>query len=192
MSPSLPDDLILLFNRHYEKGWSLLQAVVILEGPAILKPNFWQRWKGRHAINHFQRCLELVPEHWQTHWALGKAYQGLGEHATALASFAEAVRLQPQHPDVLREASIAAMDAGQPDLAAQYSDAALSINPDDAGLMCNHAINLLVTGDDLGATELIAKALTIAPDDPINQHASQLIRAVASGLKKRPTWQTIN
>jgi Flp pilus assembly protein TadD len=192
MSHSLPDDLIPLFNHHYKKGWELLDAVAILKEKNSTKPGFWQRWKGRRAVSHFKKCLAMVPLHWQTHFALGKAHQGLGEHTTALACFAEAFRLQPQNPDVVREASIAAMDAGQPDLAVHYSGAALALCPDDAGLMCNHAINQLVTGDDLRATELIAKALALAPDDPINQAAAQLIQSVANGLKKRPTWQTIN
>ena len=191
MSHALSDDLVFIFNKHYEKGWDLMQAVVLLEGKKHLKPSIWRRWKGRRAINHFKKCLELVPAHWPTHWGMGKAYQGLSEHAAAFASFAEAFRLQPQNSEVVREASIAAMDAGKPDLAVQYSAAALALCPDDAGLMCNHAINLLVTGNDLDATNLITKALNLAPDDQINQHAFQLIQEVASGLKKRPTWQTI-
>jgi Flp pilus assembly protein TadD len=190
MNHLLPDDLMPFFNQHYKKGWKLMQQVVILEGKAS-KPSFWQRWQGRRAVGHFKKCLKLVPSHWPTHWGLGKAYQGLGEHALALASFEEAFRLQPQNPDVVREASIAAMDAGQPNLAVQYSAAALALSPDDAGLMCNHAINLLVAGNDSDAINLITTALSLAPEDQINKHAFQLIKDVTSGLKKRPTWQTI-
>jgi Flp pilus assembly protein TadD len=192
MNHSLSDTQVKYFNQHYDKGWDLMQSVVILEGKNITKPNIWQRWKGRRAVSHFKKCLELVPTHWQTHWGLGKAYQGLGEHAAALASFAEAYRLHPENPDVAREASIAAMDAGQPDLAVEYSAVALALCPDDAGLMCNHAINLLVAGKDPEATALITKSMSLAPNDQINQHAFQLIQAVVSGQKKRPTWQSIN
>ncbi|MBF9142071.1 tetratricopeptide repeat protein [Hymenobacter properus] len=191
MTHLLPDDLLPIFNQHYEKGWKLMQEVVILEGKASSKPSFWQRWQGRRAVSQFKKCLRLVPSHWPTHWGLGKVHQGLGEHALVLASFEEAFRLQPQNPDVVREASIAAMNAGQPVLAVQYSAAALALSPNDAGLMCNHAINLLVTGNDSDAAMLIATAVNLAPEDRINKHAFQLIKEVTSGLKKRPTWQTI-
>lgn len=103
----------------------------------------------------------------------------------------EAHRLEPTNPDVVREASIAAMDAGQPVIAARFSAAALALEPDNAGLLCNHAINLLVIEDDTMAAHLIAKAMALAPEDQINQQAHRLIQNVLAGKARRPTWKDI-
>lgn len=64
MSYELPANLIPVFTHHYERGWKLLQAVVILEGQPLPKPGFWARRKGRRAIRHLQKCLQMLPQHW--------------------------------------------------------------------------------------------------------------------------------
>ncbi|GAA4030173.1 hypothetical protein GCM10022409_13030 [Hymenobacter glaciei] len=192
MEYSLPAELIPAFDAHFEKGHQLLQSVIILHGASVRKPGFWAKRKGRQAITEFQKCLKLVPHHWPTLWLLGKAYQGLGEHSTALRCFVQAYDQQPNSADVVREASIAAMDSGQPVVAAEYSAIALALAPHDAGLLCNHAVNLLVAGKDHAALEFIQQAVNLAPEDPINQHAYKLIQEVTSGTSKRPTWQEIN
>ncbi|TGE09835.1 hypothetical protein [Hymenobacter fodinae] len=187
MNYELPNELIPVFEKHYQTALELLDAVIILDGRSSSKPNFWNRFKGRKSIRHFQKCLTLLPHHWPARWGMGKAYQGLGDHINALACFAEAYRLYPHNADVVREASIAAMEAGKPEDAVMYSAAALALSPTDAGLLCNHAINLLVAGRDQDAVKFIEQAMTLAPKDVINQNAQRLIQNVVSGKAKRPT-----
>jgi hypothetical protein len=45
-------------------------------------------------------------------WALGRIEQRRGNPAAALAWFEKAHRIQPDQPDVAREASLAALDIG--------------------------------------------------------------------------------
>lgn len=194
MTYELPEHLIPIFEQHFEAGTTLSKTVSIIDNDTDSvhqKPGFWARRKASKAITHLQACLDLLPNHWQTHWFLGKTYQGLGQYPAALASFQQAAAIQPHHPDVLREASIAAMDANRADLGVYYSALALQESPEDPGLLGNHSINLLVNEKDAEALQCIEKAITLMPGDHINQHAHELIKSVLQGTKKRPTCQEI-
>ena len=57
--------------------------------------------------------------------------------------------------------------------------------------MGNHAMNLLITGRDDEATNLIEGALQLQPDDPVNKNVRKLISEVISGQKKRPTCESV-
>ena len=103
--------------------------------------------------------MDLLPHHWQTKWMLGKVYQTINEHAKDLQLFEEALHQEKANSDVAREASIAAMDAGDVERALTYSLEAITRLPNSAGLMCNHAVNLMVADKDQAAIEWIEKAL---------------------------------
>ncbi|MDO1449169.1 hypothetical protein Q0590_36375 [Rhodocytophaga aerolata] len=105
--------------------------------------------------------------------------------------FEDALAIEKLNPDVAREASIAAIDAGHVELAVNYSLEAIKRLPTDSGLMCNHAINLMVAGKDKEALEWIEKALAIDPMDKINQNAHQLIKLVSEGKRKRPKFDEL-
>lgn len=194
MQYELPEHIIPIFERHFRPGTTLAQAVIVLEsatGARHPKPGFWARRKAHKAIKHLQACLDLLPSYWPAHWFLGKTYQGLYQYREALASFEKASAIHPHQPDVLREASIAAVDAGDAALAAHYSGLALQESPQDTGLMGNHSINLLLNNQDATALQLIEKALALAPQDRINQQAHRLIKQVIGGVRPRPTCREI-
>lgn len=194
MSYELPAHLIPAFNRRFERGTELARDVIILDDGTGLrkpKPGFWARRKARKALQHLQQCTAMLPEHWPSLWVIGKIWQALGEQQTALAHFARAVHLHPTQVDLLREASIAAVDAGAPAEAVQFSALALQQRPDDSGLLCNHAVNLLLNGQDEAALTTIGRALALEPTNAINRNADRLIRAVLAGTRARPTWQEL-
>ncbi|MFC5537763.1 tetratricopeptide repeat protein, partial [Rhodocytophaga aerolata] len=86
--------------------------MIILKGKEGIKIGFWEKRKLKNAIAHYNKCLELIPNHWQTKWLLGKLYQSINEHAKAMQLFEDALAIEKLNPDVAREASIAAIDAG--------------------------------------------------------------------------------
>jgi len=90
-----------------------------------------------------------------------------------------------------REASISAMDLGNIPLALQYSLEALHRNPKDAGLYCNHAVNLMVSGNDEEAKKYIGKAIEMEPNATINQNVFLLLQDVVSGKRKRPLYNEL-
>ena len=194
MEYELPAHLIPIFERHFQAGTTLAQSVIVLEdatGARHSKPGFWARRKANKAVKHLKACLSLLPNYWPAYWFLGKTYQGLYQYPEALASFEQAAALHPHQPDVLREASIAAVDAGNAALAAHYSELALREAPHDIGLMGNHSINLLLNNQDEAALKLIEEALELAPQDIINQQAHRLIKRIAEGVRPRPTCREI-
>ena len=62
------------------------------------------------------------------------------------------------------------MDSGNVELAVEYSQEAISREPNDAGLYCNHAVNLMVLGNDSAAKTAIEKAMEMEPSDEINKN----------------------
>lgn len=187
----LREDLIPIFNSHFEQGCDLAEPFFIIKGQPNKTINFFTKRKVNKALKHFEKCLELIPNHWQTKWMLGKLYQVMGEHSMALSLFTEATNVENPNIDVIREASIAAMDAGNVELAVQFSAQALEIEPNDSELICNHAINLMIFKEDEKAIEFIKKAISIDSKDDITQNAYNLILSVSEGKIARPRYDQI-
>ncbi len=192
MDYELPEHQISIFNQHFEKGNRLSEELIIFKNKPQSKVEFWKRRKAKKAIIHYMKFLELIPNHWQTKWLLAKVYQTIAEPSKALQLFKEAMQIEKLNSDIAREASISAMDAGEVELAIKYSLDAIHRQPDNAGLICNHAINLMISGHDNEALEWIERAIEIEPDDPINQNAYLLIKDVKNGIRKRPRFDELN
>ncbi|HEV8581100.1 MAG TPA: tetratricopeptide repeat protein [Thermoanaerobaculia bacterium] len=97
-------------DRHCQKGWSLIEDLVILDS----KPHGWLSWFGkrrlRKAIRHFQAALEINPTGWQSMCALGKIHQRLGEHRKALEWFVQAQKIDPSQSFLAMEAGYEALE----------------------------------------------------------------------------------
>ncbi|MEL7006325.1 MAG: endopeptidase IV, partial [Bacteroidota bacterium] len=141
---------------------------------------------------HYSECLTMIPNHWQTNWLIAKVYKAISENKKALEHFEIATRIEKTNPDLPREASISAMDLGNLKLGVKYSLEAISRQPNDAGLYCNHALNLMVLGNDTEAKSFIENAIKMEPNDEINKNVYKLINAVASGKRKRPKYNKLN
>lgn len=191
MQYELPEDKIQLFNDKFEKANELAKDVMLLKEKVSTKLGFWDKRKANKAIRYYETCLSLVPDHWQTNWLIAKVYQVLLDHQKALSHFEKAIAFEKTNPDLPREASISAMDLGNIPLALQYSLEALHRNPKDAGLYCNHAVNLMVSGNDEEAKIYIEKAIEMEPNDAINQNVFILLQDVASGKRKRPLYNEL-
>ena len=187
MKHELPED----FKYHYNKANQLSEGLMVLKDKETASMNIWNKVKSRKAIKHYKKCIKLIPDHWPTHWLIAKIYQALKDHNNALYHFKMASDINKINPDLPREASISAMDFGQVELALKFSYEAIQRDPNDSGLLCNHAINLMVNGDDNDALHWINKALEINPNDIINKNAFALIQKVANKKVKRPRYDQI-
>ena len=161
------------------------EDLILLDERNDLELGFFKRRKAKKAIKHFSACLDLIPDHWPTHWFIAKVYQVLKDHTKALEHFEKAVDLELFNQNLPREASITAMNAGKVKLAVEYSLEALHREPNDSGLYCNHAVNLMVLGKDDEAMAHIKKAIQMDPDNEINNPAFSLIQSVANGERER-------
>lgn len=191
MEYELLADEIPIFNLNFEKGNKLSEGLTLIKGQSDSNLGFWKKRQARKAIKHYAECLKLLPNHWQTNWLIAKVYQVLSENEKALEHFEIAVKIENTNPNLPREASISAMDSGNLNLAVEYSKEAINRDKNDAGLYCNHAVNLMVLGIDDEAIIFIKKAIEMEPDDKINHNAYTLIKAVASGERRRPKYNEL-
>lgn len=192
MEYELDKNKIPFFNFNFEEGNRLSNGILIIKGTTNSKLGFWSKRKANKAIRHYKQCLKLIPNHWQTNWLIAKVYQAISENEKAVNHFQIAVEIERTNPDLPREASISAMNFGNVELAVKYSLEAINREPNDSGLYCNHAINLMVAGNDIDALEYIKKAIALEPTDEINKNAYSLILDVTTGKSRRPKYNELN
>ena len=187
MSDALTDDQAREHNRVYQRGWELIKGeLLIADRTPSRGPGWLARRRLRQAIECFDAALKIAPQGWQSLWAMGKIHQRLGELPEALGCFARAHQLQPSQPDVAREAGIAASDMGDGPAAVRFTRAAIASKPEDAGLVSNLALALLISGEIEQAKTAAAEAHARAPDDPITRTVHRIVDEVAEGKRPRP------
>jgi len=135
----------------------------------------------RNAIKTLKEVLDLNPDAWGAMWFIGKAYQILGTNEVSLHWFEKAFEENPEHPDVLREAGIQACKVGNGEAAEKYTVAALSLSPNDTGLIGNLALALLIQGRVEEARSAVEGAISIDPTDDVNKSVLQLVKEVQDG-----------
>ncbi|MBB6428746.1 tetratricopeptide repeat protein [Algisphaera agarilytica] len=98
---------------------------------------------------------------------MGKAWQRLGNDDRRFDAYIKSHQLNPTHPDVAREAGIAAMDIRKPDLAVAVTKRAVIASPEDAGLKANLALAYLFCGQSQEAMTVVTESLQMDPEDQI-------------------------
>jgi tetratricopeptide (TPR) repeat protein len=174
-------------NSLVEHAWKLTKGHMILEGdePAR-RPGWFARRRLNEAMRLFEQALGINSEGWSSMWALGKIQQRLGNHQASLDWFARAQKINPSHPDVAREAGLAALDCGEAELAVQLCSCAVDNRPGDAGLVANLALAHLLNSDDKHAIECAESAARAAPGDETSRTVLEFVRDVADGRRPRP------
>ncbi len=175
--------------RHdelYQQACSLSQGLIIVDNQAPGPLDRQSRQRLEDAIALFVQVVEINPANWNAMWLLGKIYQRLGEYDRGLAWFARAHRLNPDQPDVAREAAIAAMDLGRPEEAIPFCQRALEAKPNDPGLRANLAVALLFSGKPAQAREAAQDAQTRDPADKITAAIVRIIEEVLRGTRPCP------
>src|SRR5258708_2898687 len=110
MNPTPGAKDVDLHNGLYAKAWALIEEELHLHGRALSeKPSWGTRRKLNEAISLFERTLEINPLNWNSMWALGKIYQRLNDHSSALTWFSKAHKVDANNAAILREATISAM-----------------------------------------------------------------------------------
>ncbi len=168
----------------YKQATALVEG--LLMGGSGSGPPLDAAERGRltRAISLLEQVVEINPGNWAAMWVAGKACQRLDDHKTAVRWFAHAHRLNPDQPDVAREASISAMEEGRPEEAVAFCTRALEASPEDAGLYANLALALLFSNRPVDAKAVAAASLARDPSDTITKQIVAMIDDVIAG--KRP------
>lgn len=132
------------FNEIFDRAGKKQEGLILLDGYHRKKLSSSERIKLEESINDFQKCLEIVPDHWQSMMLMAKAFQRLDMHIEALVQLETAFKIELDNYSIPMEASLEAMHLKDLDKALYYSEESLKRKPHDFILMGNHAMNLLI------------------------------------------------
>jgi hypothetical protein len=173
-------------NELYQRACDLTKGLLILGNQETAPLEASERQRLEEAIRLFIEVVAIKPDNWAAMWLLGKILQRLGEYGQGLEWFARAHRINPDQPDVAREAAIAAMDLGRPEEAIPYCEAAIAAKSDDPGLRANLALALLFSEKPAEARAIGQEAMARDPADAITVQLVRIIEEVLSGERPCP------
>ena len=116
------------------------------------------------AISHYQKALEIKPDHADAHNNLGNALAGRGQVDSAITHFQNALKLKPDCAEAHYNLALAMAGRGQVDWAIAHYQKALEIKPVYAEAYNNFAVTLAGCGQVDEAIAHFQKALEIKPD----------------------------
>lgn len=177
------------FNEIFERARKRQEGLILLDGYRKKQLNSSEKVRLEESIKDFQKCLEIVPNHWQSMVLMAKAFQRLERHTEALEQLELAFNTEKENHTIPMEASLEAMHLKDIDKAIYYSEESLKRKPNDFVLMGNHAMNLLIAQKDDEAKEIIGKAIKMNPNDSVNRNIESIVKGVQSGDRKRPTFE---
>lgn len=177
------------FNEIFERAGKKQEGLILLDGYQKKELKESDKLKLEESIKDFKKCLEIVPEHWQSMILMSKALQRLERHKEALEQLEFAFKLELENHIIPMEASLEAMHLKDIEKAIFYSEESLKRSLDDFALLGNHAMNLLVAKKDQEAKATIDKAIKLQPNDSINKNIESIIIDVISGKRTRPTFE---
>lgn len=179
------------FNEIFERAGKKQEGLILLNGYQRKKLNQSEKSRLEESVIEFQKCLEIVPEHWQSMMLISKALQRLERHSEALEHLENACKIELKNHSIAMEASLEAMHLKNLEKALYYSEESVKRKPNDFALMGNHAMNLLVANKDQEAKDTIDNAIKIKPNDSVNKNIKSIINGVISGKRKRPTFEDV-
>ncbi|MBS1635152.1 MAG: SseB family protein [Bacteroidetes bacterium] len=177
------------FNELYERAGKKQEGLIFLDGYKRKNLTTSDEIRLKESVMDFQKCLEIIPDHWQSMVLMAKALQRLERHAEALAQLELAAKIELKNHTIPMEASLEAMHLKDFEKAIYYSEESLKRKPNDFALMGNHAMNLLIAQKDIEAKDTIQKAIKIQPNDSINKNIESIVTDVMAGKRKRPTFE---
>jgi Tetratricopeptide repeat len=176
-------------SRHdalYQQASNLIKGLILVDNLPPGPLSAGDRRKLQDAIPLYEEVIGINPGNWAAMWLLGKVYQRLAEFEKGFGWFSRAHRVNPDQPDVAREAAIAALDLGHPEEAIPMCEAAIEAKPDDPGLKANLALALLFSQKPQEALAIANDALARDPSDRITANLARIIREVATGRRPCP------
>ena len=116
------------------------------------------------AIAHYQKALEIKPDHAKAHNNLAAALAGRGQVDSAIAHFQQALEIKPDYAEAHYNLGVVLAGHGQIDSAIAHFQQALEIKPGDADAHYNLALALSGRGQSDSAITHYQKALEIKSD----------------------------
>ena len=134
--------------------------------------------KVRRACEMLERVIEINPENWNAMWVLGMAWKAIKAKQFAYDAFRRAFEIEKQNPNVARELAGICIELGKGEEAVRVAHHAMRLAPEDAGLVANYAMALLINGQLDAAIGEVDRSLKMNPADLITQRLKGLMTAI--------------
>jgi hypothetical protein len=185
-----PNDSASMHDGLFRQAAELLQPVMEAhfghEGPV---DSAKQKADLVRAQLLLQRVTSLSRQDWNAWWALGMTCRLLGDRIGAHDAFRHAYDIAPAELEVGRNLVEECIALGRGPEAVDVATALTGRFPNDAGLVANRALALLVNGAVDDARVEVDRALEMSPGDQVTINLRTLIEGVVHGVVTRPaTW----
>lgn len=175
-------------NRLFQEGRDLISPYMHLVNQESKSADTQTAKEDlERGIDLLNQAIAINPANWSAYWIIGKAYQALGNSEDACAAFGKSFGLHKGNADVAREFMFECLNLGRADKGIVAARRAVSLEPENAGLVANLALALLIGAKLDEAAETVSKALAMTPDDEISQNLKRMIADVQSGREPQPT-----
>jgi tetratricopeptide (TPR) repeat protein len=173
-------------DRVYREGAELITPYMQLQGRAPRPVSADARKEILRGIRLLERVTEYNPNNWSAYWVMGKGYQAVADPNSACNAFRKSFGIQRQNPDVAREYMFECLKLGRATDGVNAAEHAVSLRPNDAGLLANQALAYLIGGRVDDALRSVDKSLGVAADDQITKDLKRVILEVKSGARPQP------
>lgn len=147
------------------------------------------------AVEKYNQALSLIrerqPKHWPLLYARGISYERIGEWEKAEKDFLEALRLQPDQPDVLNYLGYSWIVKNKHVVQAkEMIEKAMTERPQDAYIIDSMGWAMYALGNYDEALEYLEQAVELAPRDPtVNEHLGDVYWRKGYKLQARYQWE---
>ena len=145
--------------------------------------------KSDDALAFLERAIQLQPEEWSFHSALGVAYDQKGNYPLAQASYKRALTLKPGEGAVLNNAALSYMQSGDLDMAERMAHQAETSNADKARVQ--YTVALVERAKQMRAAKApVAQTPAPAPQAPAQEPAVIASLAPAPATPLQPVTES--
>jgi tetratricopeptide (TPR) repeat protein len=175
-------------NQLFKEGSDLISPYMPLHGvePKDASTGIAQR-EIKTGIDKLKQVVVLNPQNWAAYWVMGKAYQALGDSQNACESFKASWDIHKANADVAREYMFECLNLGRGAEGVTLAEQALTLEPNEPGLIANYALALLIDGKVDAAEKEVQRALQLDGTDKVTKDLQKIIGEVKSGKRPCPT-----
>lgn len=172
------------YQALWAEAWELLAPFF---GPNRRNLSTEEIAKVAKASEALERMTSSGRASWHAWWLFGVARRCLRDREGAYAAFARAYGMAPDEIETGRNLGLECITLGYADEAISVTAAVVALAPDNAGLVANHALALLIGGDLDGALREVRRSLRLDPNDTVTLNLRRIIDNVCAGIVEAPS-----
>jgi tetratricopeptide (TPR) repeat protein len=106
---NLKNETVDEYNKYYDLATEEIKGLLVMGKGKYMPLEASEEARVHQAIWYFRKALAIYNGHWPCMFFLGKLYQRLDQHETAIGYFEKALKLDSENHNIPQEASISGM-----------------------------------------------------------------------------------